>query len=449
MKRFFYIIILIILGCSTDRKPEIIVPNEKQIEWANAEIGVLYHYDLINYEPEYIWRDDWEYNPNPSIFNPDSLNTDQWLLAAKEAGVKYAILVAKHCVGFSLFPTKANEYSVKNTPWKNGKGDIVADFVKSCKKYGVKPGLYYSSSVNGYLKVDNPGLVISNDSIAQKEYNKVVEMQLTELWSNYGDLFEIWFDGGVLPPEKGGPDIVPILEKYQPNAIVFQGPFGLSNLIRWVGNEEGVAPYPCWSTADSTTNSSGIVQIKGLHGNPNGEFWCPGEADVPIRKNSSFQGGWFWKEGEDSKLRSLSELHDIYYKSVGRNTNLLMGVVINDKGLVPDADVELLRQFGSSIKKSFSNPLAEISGEKNQFLIDLKNPKKVKTILMMENIKHGERIRKYVIEGFVNNEWTILCEGESIGHKRLESLDGDYVSKIRIRFTEYIAQPIIKKIALY
>lgn len=449
MKKINYILFPLLLGCSTNNTTENIIPNEKQIEWADAEVGVLIHYDLITYEPEYNWRDDWDYNPSLSIFNPDSLNTDQWVLAAKEAGAKYAVLVAKHCVGFSLWPTKAHGYSVENTPWKNGKGDIVGDFIKSCKKYNVKPGLYCSSAANGYFKVDNPGIVITNDSIAQEKYNKVVETQLTELWSNYGELFEIWFDGGVLPPEKGGANIAPILKKYQPNAIVFQGPYGFDNLIRWVGNEEGVAPYPCWSTADSTTNSAGVVQIKGLNGNPNALNWCPGEADVPIRKNSSFQGGWFWKAGEDSTLRSLDEMHDIYYKSVGRNTNLLLGVVINDKGLVPNADVELLKEFGSSINKLFSKPLAEISGEETEFIIDLKKSKELHTVLLMEDIKYGERVRKYIVEGFTNNQWTKLCEGESIGHKRLERLENVSVSKVRIRFTEYTAQPIIRNIALY
>lgn len=440
----------ILLGCMTkEESVDLVLPNDKQMEWADAEVGVLIHYDLITYEPDYNWREDWDYNPSSTIFNPRSLDTDQWVQAAKAAGANYAVLVAKHCVGFSLWPTEAHDYSVKSTPWKNGQGDLVRDFIESCKKYGLKPGLYCSSSANGYFKVDNPGLVVTKDSIAQLEYNKMVETQLTELWSNYGELFEIWFDGGVLPPEKGGANIVPILEKNQPNSIVFQGPYGFDNLIRWVGNEEGVAPYPCWSTADSTTNSAGVVQISGLNGNPDGKYWCPGEADVPIRKNSSFQGGWFWKEGQDSTLRSLEELQDIYFKSVGRNTNLLMGIVIDDQGLVPDADVKLLEEFGDSIEEMFADPVAEVKGEEAEFLIDLEKPTKINTILLMEDISKGERVRKYSIEGFANGEWTPLCEGESVGHKRLERIEDKAVSKVRINFSEYVAKPVIRKIALY
>jgi alpha-L-fucosidase len=202
MKAVIFVVFLAFMGCSTNTPYEIVIPNAKQIEWANAEIGVLIHFDLISYEPDYNWRADWDFNPDPSIFNPDSLDTDQWILVAKAAGAKYVVLVAKHCSGFSLWPTTAHDYSVKNTPWKNGEGDLVRDFVNSCKKYGVKPGIYASSSANGYFKVDNPGFVVTGDSLAQMEYNKVVETQLTELWSNYGDLFEIWFDGGVLPTER-------------------------------------------------------------------------------------------------------------------------------------------------------------------------------------------------------------------------------------------------------
>jgi alpha-L-fucosidase len=449
MKYLFALSILLVIGCKTNHTAEIIKPNPKQLEWADAEIGVLIHYDLITYEPEYNWRADWDYNPDPGIFDPESLDTDQWMQAVKAAGANYAVLVAKHCVGFSLWPTRAHEYSVKNSPWKDGNGDLVREFINSCKKYGIKPGIYCSSSANGYYKVDNPGLVVTGDTARQREYNKVVETQLTELWSEYGELFEIWFDGGVLPPEKGGADIVPILEKHQQDAIVFQGPYDFNNLIRWVGNEEGVAPYPCWSTADSTTNASGVIQIKGLHGNPDGRFWCPGEADVPIRKNHSFQGGWFWKAGEDSTLRSQDELMDIYHKSVGRNTNLLLGIVINDKGLVPEADVELLHQFGQAVENRYSQALAETSGSGTGFTMDFDSPTEVDNIIMMEDISHGELVREYTVEGLRGDGWIELCKGTSIGHKRIERFETATVSKVRVSFTEYIDEPAIRKIAIH
>ena len=352
------------------------LPSKAQLNWANDEVGVLIHFDMPVFEPEYNFRANWNYHPDLSIFNPKELDTDQWIKAAKAAGATYAVLVAKHCSGFSLWPTKAHPYSVKNTPWRNGNGDIVKDFIESCKKYGVKPGIYASTTANGYLKVDNPGKVVSGDSAEQKKYNDIVKMQLTELWSNYGELFEVWFDGGVFPPEKGGFDVLSMLKKYQPEAVAFQGPYGFANNIRWVGNENGVAPYPCWARADSVTSASGVIEIKGLNGNPEGLFWCPGEADFPLRKNASFQGGWFWHKDQDDMIRPLDELVDRYCKSVGRNTNMLLGIVIDNRGLVPDADVKRLTEFGKEINSQFSNPLGQTKGkgkEKN-FLFNSKSP---------------------------------------------------------------------------
>ena len=408
--KIILIFILIYSCCFAQLNQELKHPTKAQIEWANAEVGVLIHFDLQVFKPEYNWRRDMGSHPDPSVFNPAELNTDQWIEAAKTIGAKYAVLVAKHCSGFSLWPTNAHEYSVKNSPWKDGQGDIVKDFIASCKKYGIKPGIYASTTANGYLQVDNPGKVLSGIPDEQERYNKIVEMQLTELWTNYGELFEIWFDGGVLPPEKGGFDVLSLLREYQPNAIAFQGPFGYKNNIRWVGNEKGVAPYPCWATADSTTSASGIVEIRGLNGNPDGDFWCPGEADFPLRWNSAFHGGWFWKEGEDDKIFSVDQLMEKYEMSVGRNTNMLIGIVIDDHGLVPDADVNRLKEFGQSINQRFSNNLGEKKGKGNEFLINFKTPQKVNYIIISEDIKHGERIRKYKLEGLKNNAWVKINE---------------------------------------
>ncbi|MDO5980189.1 alpha-L-fucosidase [Flavivirga spongiicola] len=450
MKRFFCILTLLLFEYTFSGAQELIVtPTAKQMEWADAEIGVIIHYDLVTYDQDYVWFKQWDYDPDPSIFNPTSLDTDQWVLAAKAAGAKYALLVAKHCVGFSLWPTKAHDYSVASTPWKNGNGDLVRDFINSCKKYDVKPGLYYSAAANGYLKVKGPGVPVPESSISQEEYNRIVELQLTELWSNYGDLFEIWFDGGLLPPDKGGPNVIPILKKHQPNAIVFQGPSDFNNLIRWVGNEEGLAPYPCWSTVNFKTRPSGVIDVSEYSGNPNGKSWIPGEADLPIRNSSTLQGGWFWEKEQESSLRPLEEMIDIYYKSVGRNTNVLLGIVVDDRGLVPEADASLLKEFGKSINGIFSKTLAETSGEGTEFILDLKKPTSINNVLLMEDINKGERVREYTVEAFKNDQWITLCKGELIGHKRLERIENISVSKIRISINKSIAKPLMKKIALY
>ena len=455
----YVLTVLIAASClnSSQKKPgtaesdtvRVALPSARQIEWADAEVGVLIHFDINVFEPSYNWRQAWGYHPDPKIFNPAELDTDQWIKAAKDAGATYAVLVAKHCTGFSLWPTKAHDYSVASSPWRNGKGDIVADFMASCKKYGIKPGIYASAAANGYFKVDNPGLVITGDSMAQKAYNKVVETQLTELWSNYGDLFEIWFDGGVLPKSKGGPDIVPILQKKQPDAIVFQGPYGTKNLIRWVGNEEGLAAYPCWATADSTTKADGTVVVEGLHGNPSAPIWCPGEADAPLRKNSSWEGGWFWKKGQDHMINSREEMMHKYYHSVGRNTNLLIGMVVDTRGLVPDTDVKALKAFGEEIKRRFGTSLAETHAEGSEVVLNFDAPAKINHVVIMEEIAHGERIRKYKVEGMVNGAWKLLAEGESVGHKRIQQFEPAEVSRLRLIIPLSTDTPEIKKLAAY
>jgi alpha-L-fucosidase len=425
------------------------LPTPAQMKWADCEIGVLIHFDMPVFVPEYNWYRDMGKHPDASVFNPDQLSTDQWMKAAKTAGATYAVLVAKHCSGFSLWPTKAHPYSVKNSPWKNGQGDIVRDFVNSCKKYGLKPGIYASTTANGYLRVNNPGKVVSGDPEEQKRYNEIVQMQLTELWSEYGELFEVWFDGGVLPVDKGGFDILAMLRKYQPNAIAFQGPFGYENNIRWVGNEEGVAPYPCWARADSTTSASGTVEIKGLNGNPDGLFWCPGESDFPLRFNSSFQGGWFWHKDQDDQMRSLDELLDKYCKSVGRNTNMLLGLVVDNHGLVPEADVKRLKEFGTMISKEFSTPLGSANGPGQDLNISFRSPQPVRYVVMREDISQGERIREYKLSGKQDQQWKILATGSCIGHKRIEVIHDGKFSDIKLEILRSEGKPLIKDITCY
>jgi alpha-L-fucosidase len=425
---------------------KLVLPNAQQLQWAKAEIGAIIHLDLVNYIPNYNWRN-WGTHPPASIFNPTKLNTDQWVQSAKAAGATYIVLVAKHCSGFSLWPTAAHNYSVKNTPWKNGEGDIVKDFIKSCKKYNVKPGIYASAAANGFCYVDNPGLVQKGSPYTQKQYNDIVIKQLTELWSNYGNLFEIWFDGGVLPEEKGGPPIAALLKKLQPDAIVFQGPTDAKNLVRWIGNEEGTAPYPNWGTADTTTSSAGTIKVNDMSGSPDGKIWCPGEADFPLR--TGWQGGWFWK-AQGQKMLSVQQLVKNYYTSIGRNANMLLGIVIDTSGQVPDEDVIRLKDFGNAIKKKFSSPVfsGKTTGAEAQFTIAQK-PIAINCILMQEDIGKGERVRHYAIDAWINNQWKQIAEGSSIGHKRIQEFTALHTAKIRLRIKDAVGTPVIKNIALY
>lgn len=421
-------------------------PTKEQLEWADAELGVLIHYDVQVFEPGYEWRGQWGYQPSPSVFNPTELDTDQWIRTAKAAGANYAVLVAKHCSGFSLWPTEAHGYSVKSTPWRDGRGDIVGDFIQSCRKYGVRPGLYYSVSANAHFGVDNPGLVKSGDAEEQRRYNDMVIRQVTELWSNYGELFEIWFDGGTLPPEQGGPDVRSVLQRLQPQAVCFQGPKEFPSLLRWIGNEDGVAPHPCWSTTDIVTDHAGHAECPLFgNGNPDGAVWAPAEADMPNRKPNQ----WFWAPDEDHLLYPVEELTECYMNSVGCNTNLLIGMVIDNRGLVPDVDVKQFTAFGEEIRNRFGHAVAETSGSGAETVLKLAEPTAIDAVIAMEEIAEGERIRGYVIEAWVNGEWRLLCSGISIGHKRIERFRPVLAEKVRLTVTQSVDTPLIRKFAAY
>ncbi len=460
-----------------DKDRERVRPTPSQAAWADAEIGVIIHFDMQVFEPTYEFRKHWGYSPDPKIFNPRELDTDQWIAAAKSAGATYAVLVAKHCSGFSLWPTKAHAYSVASTPWRGGKGDIVADFMASCRKFGLKPGLYASASCNGYLRVDNPGKVLIDDpeflktysatqemqsrvgvpgggvwagSEAQKRYNQVVETQLAELWTNYGKLFEIWFDGGVLAPEQGGPDVVPIMRRLQPDAVVFGSPRDWPSLARFVGNERGEAPDPFWSTTGNVEAFDGTTETAGLGGSPEGRIWAGGEADMPNRcQLAAFQGGWFWREGEDLCLYSLDDLSERYFTSVARNCNLLLGMVIDPRGLVPEADCRRFAEFGERIGRIFSKPVARTQGSGTELTLKLPEGRTPTVLGLMEDIRHGERIRKFVVEARTPEGWLEIWRGTCVGHKRLERFEPIQASELRLRVPTCADEPRIREFAAW
>lgn len=427
------------------------LPTQAQQEWADMELGVLIHYDIPVFSPDFDFRKRWGDPLDVSIFNPTMLDTDQWLSTAAAAGAKYAVLVAKHCSGFSLWPTEAHDYSVKSAPWRDGKGDIVGDFIKSCKKFGIKPGLYYSVACNGYFCVDNPGTVLSGNEDEQKAYNEMVIKQVTELWTKYGELFEIWFDGGALPPEKGGPDVLSLLLKYQPNAVCFQGPEQFPSILRWVGNESGLAPNPCWSTTNAADGDFiGTEQMPEIGvGDPDGRVWAPAETDMPNRYLLSNGGGWFWRAGEDDLLFEPEELLERYYTSVGSNSNLLIGMVIDDRGLVPDADVEQFAAFGQLIKDRFGKPIAKAGGEGTEIAFYFARPSVINHVVIMENIARGERIRAYTVEAEVNGVFQPVCTGISVGHKRIERFDDVEVTGVKLKITDSTDMPVIRQFAVY
>ena len=231
--------------------------------------------------------------------------------------------------------------------------------------------------------------------------------------------------------------------------LACQGPYGHPNLIRWVGNEEGVAPYPCWSTADSTTNADGTRVINGLNGDPFAPFWCPGESDFTLRWNRSFQGGWFWTAGQDSMMFTLPELLTKYETSVGRNTNMLLGLVVDNKGLIPEADVRQVEALGHEIARQYGTPLQQIAGTGSEYTISFDKPTSINRVVIQEDISKGERTLKYLLKGKKENEWIELSSGSSIGHKHINRFDSQTVEAIKLVVTESKADPQIINFSVF
>ena len=427
---------ILVLIAAAGAPPRPVRPTPEQAAWQDMEIGLFIHYDIPVFKPGWDHRQ-YESRPSPEIFDPKKLDTEQWMKAAEAIGARYAVFVAKHGSGFMNWQSDLYPYGMKQSPYEDGKGDIVRDFVASCRRHGIKPGLYAHMGCNGYLEVDSPGLVNrgkGGDPAAQARYARTCEGMMRELWGNYGPLFEIWFDGGVLDPAQGGPDMLPILRRLQPRAIVFQGP---AASIRWIGNEDGVAPYPCWATAPEGRDYNGA-------GDPEGTRWLPGECDVPVRRET-----WLWLPNTEGRLFSLDELMDKYYRSVGRNCNLLLNASPDQDGLVPEPDMRRYREFGDEVRRRFGRSLAETSGRGDVVELDLRGPRRIDHAVTMEDIRQGERVREYVVEGLAGGAWRELARGVSVGHKRIDRFPAATVSRVRLRVLKSVAEPLIRKLAVY
>ncbi len=426
-------------------------PTPQQLLWQEQELGVIIHYIMDIYaprmRPSQIKSKKVRKKLHPSKINPTNLDVEQWVRSAHELGAKYAVLVANHCTGFSLWQTKINDYCTRSLAWKDGKGDIVADFIDACKKYNIKPGLYYSTAVNGYYDISDRK---KHDYLTHyyQDYVRNVEAQVTELWSQYGDLFEIWFDGGIIPHEKGGPNLEPILKKYQPNAVCFQGPLSHPHNLRWVGTEEGLAPPNCWSTTnmgEGTFDGTKEDYDAGA-GTPNGKYYCPAETDTPNRSLKSFGGGWAWKKGQKKFVRSPEELLDCYIKSVGRNSNLLLGMAISPSGQFEDE--EQFIEFGKLLKKTFGRPITEKICEKTDektIALTMPSDKQGKYLVLREKLDNGQLIREFNV--LVNGEK--VYESECIGHKRIIPLTIPQGSTVTVEITKALNGYQLRDISVY
>ena len=457
MRIFRYVLCLgFIFGISSQvlgQGSDIPKPNRAQRAWQEAELGVIFHYDLHVFDNKKYSQGANRVTPieDHNIFNPQELDTDQWIQSAKEMGAKFALLTVTHETGFALFPSAVNPYNVKILKWRDGKGDIVRDFVESCRRFNIKPGLYIGIRWNSFLGVHN-FRVIGDDEFAQNRqryYNHMVEQMVTELCTNYSELFEIWFDGGAYDPAKGAPDVLPIVKKHQPNALFYHN----SQLAeaRWGGSESGTVAYPCWVTFAYPSTDSELYPINTnllKTGDPNGKFWMPAMSDAPLR---GYQGRheWFWEPGDEEHIYPLDDLMNMYYKSVGRNSTLILGITPDPKGLVPDAVRKRMQEFGEEIKRRFSQPIAMENGEGNQIELSLNKPTQINHIIIQEEIFEGERVREFLVEGYRRGQWITLSQGTCIGHKRIENFNTVEVSKIRLIVVHATGKPIIKNLSLF
>ncbi len=431
---------LTVLNLSAQALPK---PTPRQLAWQQWETTAFLHFTVNTYTDKE-WGDGTE---SPSIFNPTEFDAKKIVATLKEAGFKLAILTAKHHDGFCLWPSQQTEHSVKNSPYKGGKGDIVGEMAAACKAAGLKFGVYLSPWDRHEPSYGTP------------QYNDFYKKQLRELLTNYGDIYEVWFDGAkgdnaknMEYDFKGYWDMVRDL---QPEAVMFSdaGPD-----VRWVGNESGNAGETCWSTLNTEGLAPGKADSKYLNtGDPKGSQWLPAETDVSIRP------GWFYHEKENNKVKSSKELVNLYYKSVGRNSLLLLNIPPNKKGLIEDKDAENIIEFRSILDETFEKNFAKGNVDKaltdkklattllvfKPLIIDFKKENLIDRALIQENIAEGQRIEKAKIEYWDGKKWLLLQEFTTVGYKRLLRFDAIKTSKVRFTVISTKAPVLLSEIGFF
>ena len=422
-------LILLLVGVSisarqnTGRLPR---PSSVQMLWHDMELTMFVHFGPAT------WQDQ-EYDdlstPLDRI-NPSNLDTDQWAEVAESYGAKIIVFCAKHTGGFAWWQTGTTDYGVKETPWKGGKGDVMADLAASCKKKGIRLGVYLSPE-DRYLGAGMGGKTA--DPSKQADYERIYRRQLTELLTRYGDIYELWVDGSLIF------DISDIIDKYARKAVILQSS---SATIRWVGNEMGFAPYPAWNgimEADARSGNS-----TAAHGNPDGNVWMPIEVDVSIRRPT-----WFWKTWSEKNLLSVDELMKIYYCSVGRGTVFLINACPDTTGSIAPEEARRFAEFGKEIRDRFGNPVKEVRGKGYELLMEFDGLQGVDNIMLMEDISKGERVRSFRLEGKTGGEWVHIFTGSAIGHKLIQQIPAGTYEGIRLVVDRSVGRPHIRKMAAF
>ena len=402
------------------------LPTPDQIAWQDLELGMFIHFAPNTWQD--LESDD--LSTPLSEINPKDLDTDQWARTALALGAKYVVFVAKHQGGFCMWQTHTTDYGIRNTPWRDGKGDVMADISASCRKHGLRLGVYLCPR-DDHFGAKTGGVCATPE--LQAKYDAMYREQLTEVLTRYGSIVEVWFDGSTAAP------VSDILSKYQSHAMVFQGP---SATIRWVGNEDGYAPYPCWNGIDRADAKTGTTTA--LNGDPEGDVWLPNEVDVSVRRPN-----WFWSTKNDNRVLNLDQLMGIYYRSVGRGAQLLLNVPPNRDGLMPEPDSALVKSFGDEMKRRFSRPLAQRSGSGKKLTLRLPSPSRIDTFIVQEDIRSGERVRAYTLEGLSAGNWVKIGEGSAIGHKRIQPVDPVTVEAVRLTVNKHAGVPRLRRIAVF
>jgi len=391
-----------------------IIPKQRQLDFMNWEFGAFFHFGIRSF---FLGHRDWDNRPMPaSEFNPEQLDCEQWIRTVKQAGATYAIMTCKHHDGFANWPTKYSEYSVANTPYKGGKGDVVREYVDACRKYGVKVGLYYSPAQWGGSTAFENG----------KEYDDYFINQISELLTGYGEIDYLWFDGcGSEGHEYDKDRIIAAIRGMQPNIRIFSM---WDPDSRWVGNEDGYAPMPNPNTVTKTDFSMLATEQEVLE---NTKF-LPSECDFKMRST------WFDCELNEDTIKELDELVGIYEMSVGRGANFLINIGPDRRGLLPDKDVARLLEFGEEIRRRYGSPvpgftdIAPAEGEEDAFSIELPgfdtqwesktspDPVLVNRVILTEDLTGGESVSEFEIYANLphyKSKKVCLYRGCTIGHK--------------------------------
>lgn len=453
-----------------DLKPVPPIPSPRQLAWHKLE-----RYCFVHFGPNTFTGEEWGSGREPTdVFNPKKLDCLQWVRAFKSAGFQGVMITAKHHDGFCLWPSKFSRHTVAQSPWKIGKGDVLKELSEACRKEGLKFGVYLSPWDRNHPTYGTP------------EYNEVFKSMLREVLTQYGPVFEVWFDGanGEGPNGKrqvyDWPGFVAVVRECQPNAVIFSdaGPD-----IRWVGNEDGYAGETNWGMIDRSKFAPGVADQGVLNrGDEHAPDWVPSECDVSIRP------GWFWRSSEDAKVKSVEKLMDIWYGSVGRGSTLLLNVPPNSDGLISVADVKRLQQFDNALKQEFSkevrvvtampvlvtdrksvppmtgaekmadgndktffSPPAGFSKFEVEFAFGHKRrvfeetPKHaIKAVEIREFLPLGQRVRSFAIR-----TETETVKGTTIGNRRIVKLSGKPTATVTIEFRESRAEPAIREVRFF